>query len=69
MSKTQPRDHAGQSAEQDPGAVPGDGTVPFDLAVIVEYLDSLAGGGRLLAPAGRLRWLVLTSSGACRRPA
>ena len=43
-----------------PALVLGDGTVLIDSAVIVEYLDSLAGGGRLLAPAGRLRWLVLT---------
>ena len=43
-----------------PALVLGDGTVLVDSAVIVEYLDSLAGGGRLLAPAGRLRWLVLS---------
>ncbi|WP_334494439.1 glutathione S-transferase family protein [Bradyrhizobium sp. AZCC 1678] len=43
-----------------PALVLGDGTVLVDSAVIVEYLDSLAGGGRLLAPAGRQRWLVLS---------
>ena len=43
-----------------PALVLGDGTVLIDSAVIVEYLDSLAGGGRLLAPAGRLRWLALS---------
>lgn len=43
-----------------PALVPGDGTVLLDSAVIVEYLDSLAGGGRLLAPAGRQRWQVLS---------
>jgi glutathione S-transferase len=43
-----------------PALVLGDGTVLIDSAVIVEYLDSLAGGGRLLAPAGRLRWLMLS---------
>jgi glutathione S-transferase len=43
-----------------PALVLGDGTVLVDSAVIVEYLDSIAGGGRLLAPAGRLRCLVLS---------
>src|SRR5437762_2277634 len=43
-----------------PALVLGDGTVLVDSAVIIEYLDSLAGGGRLLAPAGRQRWLVLS---------
>src|SRR5258705_13032007 len=43
-----------------PALVLGDGTVLIDSAVIVEYLDSLGGGGRLLAPAGRQRWLALS---------
>ncbi|MEH2558896.1 glutathione S-transferase [Bradyrhizobium algeriense] len=43
-----------------PALVLGDGTVLVDSAVIVEYLDSLAGGGQLIAPAGRQRWLVLS---------
>ena len=43
-----------------PALVLADGTVLADSAVIVEYLDSLAGGGRLLAPTGRQRWLVLS---------
>src|SRR5258705_12501690 len=43
-----------------PALVLGDGTVLIDSAVIVEYLDSLAGGSRLLAPAGPPRWLVLS---------
>jgi len=43
-----------------PALVLGDGTVLIDSSVIVEYLDSLGGGGRLLAPAGRQRWLALS---------
>ncbi len=35
-----------------------DGQVLFDLPVICEYLDSIAGGGRLF-PAGNTRWAAL----------
>ncbi|GGB35212.1 glutathione S-transferase [Roseibium aquae] len=41
-----------------PALVLDDGTVLFDSRVIVEYLDHLAGGGRLL-PAGDTRFPVL----------
>jgi glutathione S-transferase len=33
-----------------------DGTVLYDSHVICEYLDHLAGGGRLIPPAGPARW-------------
>jgi glutathione S-transferase len=60
MGKPNPAIMVDNPVEQDPGAGSRDGTVLIDSAVIVEYLDSLAGGGRLLAPAGRLRWLALS---------
>ena len=37
-----------------------DGAVLYDSRVICEYLDSLAGGGRLFPAAGRERWGALT---------
>jgi glutathione S-transferase len=41
-----------------PALVMEDGEVLFDSPVICEYLDSLAGGGRLF-PAGKARWTAL----------
>jgi glutathione S-transferase len=42
-----------------PTLVLEDGTVLYDSLVIVEYLDSLAGGGRLIPAAGPARFLEL----------
>jgi glutathione S-transferase len=42
-----------------PTLVLEDGTVLYDSVVIVEYLDSLAGGGRLIPQAGPARWQEL----------
>lgn len=42
-----------------PALVLDDGTTLSDSAVIVEYLDDLAGGGRLI-PRGDARWRVLS---------
>jgi glutathione S-transferase len=39
-----------------------DGTKLFDSRVIVEYLDALAGGGRLIPAALAARWPVLTAA-------
>ncbi len=36
-----------------------DGPVLYDSLVICEYLDSLAGGGKLFPPAGDARWRAL----------
>lgn len=36
-----------------------DGTVLFDSRVIAEYLDVLAGGGKIIPPSGTERWQVL----------
>jgi glutathione S-transferase len=41
-----------------PALVTDDGEVLFDSPVICEYLDSLAGGGKLF-PAGNARWTAL----------
>jgi glutathione S-transferase len=42
-----------------PTLVLDDGTVLYDSQVICEYLDELAGGGRLIPPSGPARWLEL----------
>lgn len=42
-----------------PALVADDGTVLYDSPVICEYLDSLAGGGRLFPPGGPDRWTAL----------
>jgi glutathione S-transferase len=43
-----------------PSLVRDDGTVLYDSGVICEYLDVLAGGGRLFPPPGEARWRALT---------
>jgi glutathione S-transferase len=43
-----------------PALVTDEGQVIFDSTVICEYLDRLAGGGRLI-PEGAARWRVLTN--------
>jgi glutathione S-transferase len=42
-----------------PTLVLADGTVLIDSVVICEYLDALAGGGRLFPPSGPERWTAL----------
>jgi glutathione S-transferase len=42
-----------------PTLVLEDGTILYDSQVILEYLDSLAGGGRLIPPPGPARWQEL----------
>ncbi len=43
-----------------PTLVLADGTMLYDSLVICEYLDDLAGGGRIVPRAGRERWLELS---------
>lgn len=43
-----------------PTMVLDDGRVLFDSLTICEYLDHLAGGGRLFPPPGAARWQALT---------
>ena len=42
-----------------PALVTDDGEVLFDSPVICEYLDSVAGGGKLFPVAGKARWAAL----------
>jgi glutathione S-transferase len=42
-----------------PALTTDDGEVLFDSPVICEYLDSLAGGGKIFPPAGTARWTAL----------
>ncbi|HVH78364.1 MAG TPA: glutathione S-transferase [Stellaceae bacterium] len=42
-----------------PALVTDDGEVLFDSPVICEYLDSLAGGGKLFPAPGKARWAAL----------
>jgi glutathione S-transferase len=42
-----------------PTLVLEDGTILYDSQVIIEYLDSLAGGGRLIPASGPARWQEL----------
>jgi len=44
-----------------PALVTDDGAVIHDSGVICDYLDALAGGGRLIPTAGPERWQVLTA--------
>jgi glutathione S-transferase len=44
-----------------PALITDDGTVLVDSTVICEYLDALAGGGRLVPPSGPERWRVLAA--------
>ena len=43
-----------------PTLITDDGAILFDSRVICEYLDALAGGGRLLPASGAARWQALT---------
>ena len=49
-----------------PALVLDDGRVLFDSRVVVEYLDHLAGGGKII-PAGAARFDVLRLAAPCRR--
>src|SRR5689334_25361724 len=60
MNKPNPAIMVDNPLSKIPALVLGDGTVLIDSAVIIEYLDSLAGGGRLLAKPGPLRWRALS---------
>jgi len=42
-----------------PALVADDGMVLYDSPVICEYLDGLAGGGKLFPPSGAARWKAL----------
>ncbi|MGE0737140.1 MAG: glutathione S-transferase [Alphaproteobacteria bacterium] len=44
-----------------PSLINDDGDVIFDSAVIVDYLDSLAGGGKLIPASGPARWRTKTT--------
>ncbi len=60
-----PQDEADTLRQQNPlGKMPcliaADGTAIYDSGVIIEYLDQLAGGGRLLPAGGRARIKALT---------
>jgi glutathione S-transferase len=41
-----------------PALITNDGDIIIDSYVIVEYLDELAGGGKLIPASGRARWQV-----------
>lgn len=61
LSAIQP--NAGVVAVNPIGKIPAleldDGTPLYDSGVIVEYLDHLAGGGKLIPPVGPERWRAL----------
>jgi len=48
-----------------PALVTDDGDLLFDSAVIVEYLDALAGGGKLIPAKGADRWRVKRTEALC----
>lgn len=60
MSAPNPEIMADNPLSKIPALVLDDGQVLVDSTVIVEYLDSLAGGGRLLAAGGPARWETLS---------
>lgn len=43
-----------------PALIPEDGEAIYDSAVILEYLDAMAGGGRLIPASGQARFRALT---------
>jgi len=64
IEMTDTNDPADSIRRQNPlGKIPAlvleDGMVLFDSPVILEYLDTLAGGGRIIPREGRARWEVL----------
>jgi glutathione S-transferase len=60
MSKPNPEIMADNPLSKIPALVLDDGQVVVDSGVIVEYLDSLAGGGRLVPLSGPARWTALS---------
>ncbi len=50
---------------QVPTLIGRDGLAIHDSRVICEYLDHLAGGGRLFPAAGKARWQALTEQSMC----
>jgi glutathione S-transferase len=48
-----------------PALVTDDGDVLFDSPVICEYLDSLAGGGKMFPAPGKARWAALRQQALC----
>jgi glutathione S-transferase len=60
MPKPNPAIMADNPLSKIPTLVLDDGQVLIDSSVIVEYLDSVAGGGILLAPSGVARWQALS---------
>ncbi len=48
-----------------PALILDDGRVLYDSRVIIEYLDSLAGGGRVIPPSGDARFAALTTQALC----
>jgi glutathione S-transferase len=60
MTKPNPAIMADNPLSKIPTLVLDDGEVLIDSSVIVEYLDSVAGGGILLAPSGPMRWRALS---------
>lgn len=60
MSTTNPAIMADNPLSKIPALVLDDSQVIVDSTVIVEYLDSLAGGGRLLPTNGPARWQTLS---------
>lgn len=59
MSRPNPGIMADNPLSKIPALVLEDGRVLIDSGVIVEYLDALAGGGRLVPPSGPARWTAL----------
>lgn len=59
MLKPNPAIMADNPLSKIPTLVLSDGRTLFDSPVICEYLDTLAGGGRLFPPAGDERWQAL----------
>ncbi|MGI4943395.1 MAG: glutathione S-transferase family protein [Janthinobacterium lividum] len=60
MSRPSPEIMADNPLSKIPTLVLDDGSLVIDSGVIVEYLDALAGGGRLVPSSGPARWAALT---------
>jgi len=48
-----------------PALVTDDGDLLFDSPVIVDYLDALAGGGKVIPPKGPARWQAKRTEAIC----
>lgn len=60
MTRPNPEIMADNPLSKIPVLVLDDGQVLIDSGVIMEYLDALAGGNRLLPPSGPARWKALS---------